>query len=74
MTRPHLAGFHLSAEARDLNCVPSTVVKTARRFLMGGKEALLDQRVFNGRTNVDARFLAKLESVLFCVPTEAGAG
>ncbi len=65
-------GLSRQQVARDLGCVPSTVVKTARRFLTGGEEALLDQRVFNGKTKVDARFLAELESVLLCVPTELG--
>ena len=58
--------------ARDLGCVPSTVVKTARRFAEFGEEGLLDRRAFNGVTKVDARFKAALEQVLHSVPTEFG--
>lgn len=58
--------------ARDLVCVPSTVVKTARRFAEAGEEGLLDRRAFNGKAKVDARFLAELERVLHAVPTEFG--
>ena len=29
---------------RDLSCVPSTVVKTARRFAESGEAGLIDQR------------------------------
>ncbi len=65
-------GLSRQQVARDLACVPSTVVKTARRFVAAGEEGLLDQRVFNGRAKVDARFLAELERVLHAVPTEFG--
>jgi len=58
--------------ARDLACAPSTVVKAARRFAEGGEEGLLDQRIFNGPTKVDARFKQELERVLRSVPTEVG--
>ena len=58
--------------ARDLACVPSTVVKAARRFVESGEDGLLDQRVFNGVRKVDARFKEELERVLFSVPTEFG--
>ena len=50
--------------ARDLGCVPSTVVKAARRFAEAGEEGLLDQRAFKGVTKVDARFKETLEQVI----------
>ena len=65
-------GLSCQQVARDLACVPSTVVKAARRFAWGGEEALLDQRAFNGKTKVDAKYLAELEGVLLSVPTELG--
>jgi transposase len=65
-------GLSRQQVARDLACVPSTVVKTARRFIEGGEEGLLDQRAFNGKAKVDAQFLAELERVLLSVPTEFG--
>jgi hypothetical protein len=55
-----------------LACVPSTVVKAARRFEEAGEEGLLDQRAFNGASKVDARFKDELERVLLSVPTEFG--
>lgn len=58
--------------ARDLGCVPSTVVKAARRFVEAGEEGLLDRRAFNGITKVDVRFRETLERVLYSVPTEFG--
>jgi len=58
--------------ARDLGCVPSTVVKVARRFAEAGEEGLLDRRAFNGFTKVDAHFRETLEQVLHSVPTEFG--
>ena len=63
-------GLSRQQVARDLACVPSTVVKTARRFVEGGEEALLDRRAFNGTAKVDALYLAQLELVLHSVPTE----
>jgi hypothetical protein len=33
--------------ARDLACMPSTVVKAARRFADFGEDGLLDQRAFS---------------------------
>jgi len=48
------------------------VVKASRRFAWGGEEALLDQRAFNGKTKVDAKYLAELEGVLLSLPTELG--
>ena len=65
-------GLSRQQVARDLACVPSTVVKAARRLIETGEEGLLDQRAFNGKAKVDARFLAELERVLFSVPTEFG--
>jgi len=65
-------GLSRQQVARDLACVPSTVVKAAHRFAAGGEEALLDQRAFNGKAKVDAKFLAELERVLLSVPTELG--
>jgi hypothetical protein len=65
-------GLSCQQVARDLACVPSTVVKAARRFAWGGEEALLDQHPFNGKTKVDAKYLAELEGVLLSVPTELG--
>ena len=53
-------GLSCQQVARDLACVPSTVVKAARRFAWGGEEALLDQRAFNSKTKVDAKYLAEL--------------
>ncbi len=41
-------GLSRQQSARDLACVPSTVVKAARRFAEAGEEGLLDQRAFNG--------------------------
>ena len=58
--------------ARDLGCVPSTVVKAARRFVEGGEEGLLDRRAFNGTTKVDGNFRETLKQVLHSVPTEFG--
>jgi len=58
--------------ARDLACVPSTVVKAARRFAESGEEGLLDQRAYNGVRKVDGRFKDELERVLLSVPTEFG--
>ncbi len=58
--------------ARDLGCVPSTVVKTAQRFIEAGEDGLLDRRAFNGTTKVDARFKEELERILLSVPTEFG--
>jgi hypothetical protein len=49
-------GLSRQQVARGLPCVPSTVVKTARRFEESGEDGLLDQRVFNGVRKVDARF------------------
>ena len=40
---------------------PVHVVKASRRFAWGGEEALLDQRAFNGKTKVDAKYLAEPE-------------
>jgi len=65
-------GLSRQQVARDLGCVPSTVVRTARRFLDGGEDTLLDQRAFNGETKVDGRYLAELERILLSVPTEFG--
>jgi len=58
--------------ARDLACVPSTVVKAARRFADAGEDGLIDQRAFNGARKVDAHFKEELERVLLSVPTEFG--
>ncbi len=60
-------GLSRQQVARDLGCVPSTVVKAARRFLEAGEEGLLDRRVFNGKAKVDARFLGELDRVLLSV-------
>ena len=65
-------GLSRQQVARDLACVPSTVVKAARRFLEAGEAGLFDQRAFNGKAKVEARFLAELERVLLSVPTEFG--
>ena len=65
-------GLSRQQVARDLACVPSTVVKTARRFIESGEDGLLDQRAFNGARKVDARFKEELERVLLSVPTEFG--
>jgi transposase len=65
-------GLSRQQVARDLACVPSTVVKTARRFAKAGEEGLLDQRAFNGVTKVDACFKETLEKVLLSVPTDFG--
>lgn len=65
-------GFSRQQVARDLACVPSTVVKAAKRYIAGGEEALLDQRVFNGEPKVDVRFKETLKQVLLSVPTEFG--
>ena len=65
-------GLSRQQVARDLACVPSTVVKTSRRFIKEGEEGLLDQRAFNGKTKVDAHFLVELERLLPSVPTEFG--
>ena len=65
-------GLSRQQVARDLGCVPSTVVKAARRFAEAGEEGLLDQRVFNGVTKVDVRFKETLGQVLLSVPTEFG--
>jgi transposase len=65
-------GLSRQQVARDLACVPSTVVKAARRFAEAGEEGLLDQRAFNGSSKVDARFKVELERVLLSVPTEFG--
>ena len=65
-------GLSRQQVARDLACVPSTVVKAARRFAEAGEKGLLDQRAFNGVRKVDARFREELEQVLLSVPTEFG--
>jgi transposase len=65
-------GLSRQQVARDLACVPSTVVKAARRFTEAGEEGLLDQRAFNGFPKVDAHFKEELERVLLSVPTEFG--
>ena len=65
-------GLSRQQVARDLACVPSTVVKAARRFAESGEAGLLDQRAFNGARKVDARFKEELERVLLSVPTEFG--
>ena len=65
-------GLSRQQVARDLACVPSTVVKAAKRFAESGEEGLLDQRAFNGIRKVDARFKKELERVLLSVPTEFG--
>ncbi len=65
-------GLSRQQVARDLACVPSTVVKAARRFAEAGEEGLLDQRAFNGDRKVDLRFKEELERVLLSVPTEFG--
>lgn len=65
-------GLSRQQVARDLACVPSTVVKAARRFAEAGEEGLLDLRAYNGVRKVDERFTAELERVLYCVPTEFG--
>jgi transposase len=65
-------GLSRQQVARDLACVPSTVVKAAKRYLAGGEEALLDQRVFNGEPKVDVRFKETLKQVLLSVPTDFG--
>jgi len=65
-------GLSRQQVARDLACVPSTVVKAARRFAESGEDGLLDQRAFNGVRKVDARFKDELERVLLSVPTEFG--
>jgi transposase len=65
-------GLSRQQVARDLACVPSTVVKVARRFAEAGEEGLLDLRAFNGVRKVDERFTAELERVLYSVPTDFG--
>jgi len=65
-------GLSRQQVARDLACVPSTVVKAARRFAVAGEEGLLDQRTFNGVRKVDEHFTGELERVLYSVPTEFG--
>ena len=65
-------GLSRQQVARDLACVPSTVVKAARRFAEAGEEGLLDRRAFNGDRKVDGRFIAELERVLYSVPREFG--
>ncbi len=65
-------GLSRQQVARDLACVPSTVVKVARRFAQAGEEGLLDRRALNGVRKVDERFTAELERVLYSVPTEFG--
>jgi hypothetical protein len=65
-------GLSRQQVARDLACVPSTVVKAARRFVEFGEDGLLDQRAFNGVRKVDARFKEELERLLLSVPTEFG--
>jgi hypothetical protein len=46
-------GLSRQQVARDLACVPSTVVKVARRFAHAGEDGLIDQRAFNGVRKVD---------------------
>lgn len=65
-------GLSRQQVARHLGCVPSTVVKAARRFEELGEDGLLDQRAFNGPTKVDQRFRDELSRVLLSVPTELG--
>lgn len=65
-------GLSRQQVARDLVCVPSTVVKAARRFAEAGEEGLLDQRTFNGVPKVDVRFREELKRVLLSVPTDFG--
>lgn len=65
-------GLSRQQVARDLACVPSTVVKAARRFADAGEDGLIDQRAFNGARKVDAHFSEELERVLLSVPTEFG--
>jgi transposase len=65
-------GLSRQQVARDLACVPSTVVKAAQRFVAAGEEGLLDRRAFNGKAKVDARYLAEMERILHSVPTEFG--
>lgn len=65
-------GLSRQQVARDLACVPSTVVKAARRFAEAGEAGLLDQRIFNGVRKVDRRFTEELERVLYSVPREFG--
>lgn len=65
-------GLSRQQVARDLACVPSTVVKAAKRYVEGGEDALLDQRAFNGEAKVDVRFKETLKQVLLSVPTEFG--
>lgn len=63
-------GLSRQRVARDLSCAVSTVVGAAQRYQSRGEEGLLDQRAGNGRSKVDARFLAELGQVLLKVPTE----
>ena len=65
-------GLSRQQVARDLACVPSTVVRAARRFGEFGEDGLLDQRAFNGVTKADDRFREDLSRVLLSVPTEFG--
>jgi transposase len=65
-------GLSRQQVARDLACVPSTVVKAAKRFAAAGEDGLVDQRTFNGVRKVDGRFREELERVLLSVPTEFG--
>jgi transposase len=65
-------GLSRQQVARDLACVPSTVVRTARRFAEFGEDGLLDQRAFNGVTKADDRFREELSRVPLSLPTEFG--
>jgi len=65
-------GLSRQQVARDLRCAPATVVRTWKRYHLGGEEALLDQRAGNGQSKVDPRFRAELWQVLLKVPTDFG--
>ncbi len=65
-------GLSRQQVAGDLACVPSTVVRAARRFAEFGEDGLLDQRAFNGVTKADDGFREELSRVLLSVPTEFG--
>ncbi len=54
--------------ARNLACIPSAVVKAARRFAEAGEEGL---RALNGFGKVDAEFKEELGRVLYSVPTDS---
>lgn len=67
------AGPSKSAVARGLGIATSTVVSASRRYLLGGVDALYDQRRYNGRDpKVTSTFVAEVRAVLAKSPPDFG--